>query len=227
MSRERQNKQELRKYAHELGFDLFGLADVTMVREEFNIDKRLRERFDRGVSLGKKLIHSVLEDIVDRPTPLYFHHYRQVNYFLDRAAFDLSSRIQDMGYEALPIAASQIIDWQRQQAHLSHKKVGRLAGIGWLGRNNLLVNPLSGAQFRLATVLTNMPLEPDVPLESDCGECRRCLSCCPAAAIKEKKEDFDHLACFEKLKEFRRSGLVGQFICGICVRACRGSSGQS
>jgi epoxyqueuosine reductase len=227
VNRERQNKQELKKSAHELGFDLFGLADVTAAREEFNIDKRLKERFDRGISLGKKLIHSILEDIADRPTALYFHHYRQVNYFLDRAAFDLSSRIQDMGYGALPIAASQIIDWRRQQAHLSHKKVGRLAGIGWLGRNNLLVNPIHGARFRLVTVLTNMPLEPDMPLESDCGECRQCLSCCPAGAIKEKKEDFDHLACFEKLKEFRRSGLVGQFICGICVKACRGPRGQS
>jgi epoxyqueuosine reductase QueG len=125
---------------------------------------------------------------------------------------------------ALPIPASQIIDWERQQAHLSHKKIGRLAGLGWIGRNNLLVNPEFGAQFRLVTVLTNMPLKPDKPLESDCGECRRCLSCCPAAAIKEKQEDFDHKACFNKLKEFRRSGIVSQFICGVCVKACRGSA---
>jgi epoxyqueuosine reductase QueG len=166
----------------------------------------------------------VLEDIVDKPTPLYFHLYRQVNFFLDRAAFLLSSHIQDSGYNALPIPASQIVNWERQQGHLSHKKIGRLAGLGWIGRSNLLVNPDLGSQFRLVTVLTDMPLPPDKPLESDCGECMLCLSSCPAGAIKETKEDFDHQTCFEKLKEFRRSGIVSQFICGVCVNACKGFS---
>ena len=36
------------------------------------------------------------------------------------------------------------------------------------------------------------------------------------------KEDFDHWACFDKLKEFRRQGVVGQHICGVCVKACKG-----
>jgi len=221
---EKENKERLKKYVFELGVSLFGIADITAVRDEFNLEKKLRGNFPRGISLGQRLINTVLEDIKDKPTPLYFHLYRQVNFFLDRAAFLLSSHIQDMGHKALPIPASQIIDWERQQAHLSHKKVGRLAGLGWLGRNNLLVNRDFGAQFRLVTVLTDMPLEPDQPLESDCGQCRRCLSCCPAAAIKEKKEDFDHKVCFEKLKEFRRSGIVSQFVCGVCVKACRGFS---
>jgi epoxyqueuosine reductase QueG len=223
MNREKENKERLKKHAFELGVNLFGVADITAARDEFNLDKKLRENFHRGISLGRRLIDSVLEDIIDRPTPLYFHLYRQVNFFLDRAAFLLSDHIQDMRYKALPIPASQIIDWERHQAHLSHKKVGRLAGLGWIGRNNLLVNPDFGAQFRLVTVLTDMPLEPDKPIEADCGECFRCLSFCPAGAIKDEKEDFDHKGCFEKLKEFRRLGLVSQFICGVCVKACRGN----
>lgn len=220
MNKETVNRNCLKKFTSGLGVSLFGIADVTAIREEFNLDKKVRDSFDRGISLGQRLIDSVLEDIVDRPTPLYFHLYRQVNFFLDRAAFLLSSHIQDMGYKALPIPASQIINWDSQQGHLSHKKVGRLAGLGWIGRNNLLVNPDLGSQFRLVTVLTNMPLTPDQPLDSDCGKCRRCLTVCPASAIKERKEDFDHKACFEKLKEFRRAGIVSQFICGVCLKAC-------
>jgi epoxyqueuosine reductase len=222
VKKEGENRERLKKFADGLGVSLFGIADITAVRDEFNLDKKLRGSFDRAISLGQRLIGAVLEEIVDRPTPLYFHLYRQVNFFLDRAAFLLSTHIQDMGHKALPIPASQIIDWERQQAHLSHKKIGRLAGLGWTGRNNLLVNPEFGAQFRLVTVLTDMALEPDKPLESDCGECRRCLSCCPASAIKERQADFDHWVCFDKLKEFRRSGIVSQFICGVCVKACRG-----
>jgi epoxyqueuosine reductase len=152
------------------------------------------------------------------------HHYRQINYFLDRAALLTACFIQERGYRALSIAASQIIDWERQRAHVPHKKIGQLAGLGWLGRSNLLVNPGCGAQFRLVTVLTDMPLKADAPLADDCGECERCRSSCPAAAIGETREAFDHQACFEKLKEFRRSGLVSQYICGVCVKACRGGA---
>jgi epoxyqueuosine reductase QueG len=218
----RQNKEKLMGFALDQGLSLFGVADVTGIREEFSLGKKLREKFDWGISLGKRLLDAVLEDIKDRPTPLYFHHYRQLNFFLDRAAFLLSSYIQESGFLALPIPASQIIDWDRQRAHLSHKKVGYLAGLGFIGRSNLLVNPEIGAKFRLVTILTDMPLEADKPLEGDCGTCVKCLEPCPAQAIREKKEEFDHEACYEKLKEFKKSGIVGQHICGICVKACSG-----
>ena len=67
-----------------------------------------------------------------------------------------------------------------------------------------------------------MPLEADKPLEGDCGTCMKCLEPCPAQAIREKKEEFDHEACYETLKEFKKSGIVGQHICGVCVKACSG-----
>jgi epoxyqueuosine reductase len=222
MKERRQNYERLMGFALDQGLSLFGVADVVGIREEFSLAPKLREKFDWGISLGKRLLDAVLEDIEDRPTRLYFHHYRQLNFFLDRAAFLLSSYIQESGFQALPIPASQIIDWERQRAHLSHKKIGYLAGLGFIGRSNLLVNPELGSRFRLVTVLTDMPLEADKPLEGDCGTCRKCLEPCPAQAIKEKKEEFDHRACFEKLKEFRKMGIVGQHICGICVKACPG-----
>lgn len=225
VDKEKGHKEELKKFAREVGLDLFGVADVTAARNDFLLDKSLRDRFNRGLSMGKKLVSPVLEEIIDRPTLLYFHHYRQLNFFLDRAALLFASFIQERGFRALPIAASQIVDWQKQLAHLSHKKVGALAGLGWIGRNNLLVNPELGSQFRLVTVLTDMPVEPDKALEFNCGECFDCLPCCPAGAIKAAREDFDHILCYEKLKAFRNSGIVNQHICGVCVRACGGRSG--
>ncbi len=224
MTKEKKNTEDLKKFALELGFSLFGVADVTGIREEFLLDDKVKKRFNRGISMGKRLIDGVLEEIKDRPTPLYFHHYRQLNFFLDRAAFLLSTHIQELGYDALPIPASQMLDWKNQKAHLSHKKVGHLAGLGWMGRSNLLVHPDFGARFRLVTVLTDMPLEAGSPLKDGCGECMKCLVPCPAQAIKEKREDFDHWACFEKLKEFRKKGIVGQHICGVCVKACSGTA---
>lgn len=223
MREKKQNYGRLERFALDQGLSVFGVADITSIREEFSLEEKLKGKFDRGLSLGKRLLDAVIEDIEDRPTRLYFHHYRQLNFFLDRAAFFLSSFIQELGFQALPIPASQVIDWEKQRAHLSHKKVGYLAGLGFIGLNNLLVNPEFGARFRLVTVLTDMPLEADEPLEGDCGQCRSCLQPCPAQAIGERRDDFDHRACFEKLKEFRNKGIVGQYICGVCVKACSGA----
>ena len=122
----------------------------------------------------------------------------------------------------MPIPASQLLDWKKHIGHLSHKHVGVQAGLGWIGRNNLLVSPELGSRFRLVTILTDMPLEPDLPLSSDCDLCKNCLPTCPAKAIKETQAEFDHMACYEKLEEFRRSGVVSQHICGVCVKACSG-----
>jgi epoxyqueuosine reductase QueG len=213
---------DIKDFARELGFDLAGIADVTSLRGDFLLEPGTRERFPLAVSLGKGLSDTVLDDIRDRPTSIYFHHYRQMNFFLDRGALLVADRIQKSGFRSLAVAASQIVDWDRQRAHLSHKHVGRAAGLGWFGRNNLLVNPELGSRFRLVTVLTDMPVEPDRPLDRDCGSCHACAAACPARAIKDTREAFDHLACYETLKDFRKKGYTTQFICGICVRDCRG-----
>lgn len=212
----------LRDYSLGLGFSLFGTADISGIRDSFLLPEDLRDRVGFAVSLGKRLVAGVLDDMLDGPTPLYFHHYRQINFFLDRGALLIASRIQDLGFRAVPIPASQVIDWPKQRAHLSHKKVGELAGLGWIGRNNLLVTPEFGSRFRLVTVLTDMPLETGNLSTEDCGVCQKCIAACPARAIKECREDFEHIGCFEMLKAFRNKGLVSQYICGLCVKACSG-----
>jgi len=203
------------------GAEIFGVADIASVRDRFALAPDVAASFDRAVVLGVPLSEAVLAEIVDRPTKLYYHHYRTVNLFLDQLALRTVRWIEQAGSSALAVPASQITDWQNQAAHLSHKKIGELAGIGWLGRNNLLVHPRFGAQFRLVTVLTDMPLKAGRPLRDGCGPCRACVTVCPAGAIHETAADFDHRACFELLKGFQQKNIVGQYICGVCVKACR------
>jgi len=213
---------ELKKACLTLGADLFGVADINKIKNDFKISQKLLVKFDKAICLGVRLSASILEEIEGAPTRLYFHHYRTANALIDQLSLKASNYIQKKGFRALPIPASIILDWEGQKAHLSHKEIGTLAGVGWIGRNNLLVNKELGAQFRLATILTDMPLKTDKPLKESCGQCRVCISVCPAGAIKEKPEDFDHIKCFEKLKEFQKQRLVDQYICGVCVHACQG-----
>lgn len=214
------NYQLLKKFCLGQGVDLFGVADIKEIKNDFVLSPDILERLDKSVCLGLRLSAAVLEEISNAPTRLYFHHYRTANAIMDQTAFKAAGYIQKKGFRAIPIPASQILDWQNQKAHLSHKHLGILAGLGWIGRNNLLVNKKFGSQFRLVSILTDMPLKTDKPLKQDCGYCRRCIQSCPAGAIKENPADFDHLGCFAKLKEFQRLRLVDQYICGVCVNAC-------
>jgi epoxyqueuosine reductase QueG len=190
--------------------------------DDFLLPGNLLARMPLAISVALRVSSEVLSTLEDRPNHLYEHHYRQVNFALDRLAMDLANRVHELGGLALPIPASQLVDWEKQRAHLSHKRVAAAAGLGWLGRNNLLVTPEHGAQVRLVTVLTSLELPPDKPLDRDCGECRACIQACPAQAIGESAAEFKHQDCFALLKEFQRRHYVSQYICGLCVRACSG-----
>jgi epoxyqueuosine reductase len=223
VSIKKENYQQLKEFALARDIALFGVADVRAIRETFHIDPPGNiAHLDRGISMAVGLSAAVLDTLVDKPNLLYKHHYREANELLDAVAFRLAARIQARGYRALAIAASQTIDWPKQIAHLSHKKIATLAGLGWLGRSNLLVTPEHGSRVRLVTVLTNMPLEVDEPLQQDCGSCRDCLAVCPAGAIGERPEDFDHRACYEQLRYFAKKENIGYYICGLCQKACPG-----
>lgn len=217
------NYNKLKKFCLNQGIDLFGVADIAQMKKDFMLSPEILAKVDKAISLGVCLSRGVLEEIKDAPTRLYFHHYRTLNMFLDQATRIVCHEIEKKGYLAIPIPASQIVDWQNQKAHLSHRHVAVLAGLGWIGRNNLLVNEKLGSQFRLTTILTDMPLKIDKSLDKTCGSCQICVKMCPAEAIKESPKDFEFTKCFDKLKEFQKQRLVDQYICGVCVLACKGA----
>ncbi len=217
-------KTELQQILESYDLDAIGVGDLTRYgKEVLGFDEPILERYSRAVSFGLAVSKSVLETISTGPTLFYQHHYRQINYRLDMVAYLLAREIERLGYRALPFAASQMIDWQDQKAHISHKRMGEIAGVGWIGRNNLLIHPLFGAHVRYNTVLTDMPLEASEPLAAGCGECTACMDVCPAGAIHHEREDFDHRGCFAMLKRFKNERNLGHHLCGICVRACKGT----
>lgn len=57
------------------------------------------------------------------------------------------------------------------------------AGLGWRGKNSLLIIPRAGSYFFLGELLVSMDLPPDSPMKSMCGRCTRCLQSCPTQAI--------------------------------------------
>ena len=206
------------------GACLFAVADIDSgLRSHFHgLERNITDRLKRAVSFAVPIPGPVLDSLTDGPTPLYFFVYRKLNALLDDIALKISSEIIINGGQALPIPSSHIVDWERQLASFSHRHAAVAAGMGWLGSNNLLVTPEFGARLRLCTVLTDLDLPHGKPREDSppCGECTACADICPANAIGKTAADHNFERCFNALKAFRKTHNVGQYICGLCQKAC-------
>jgi len=222
MNTEKKYATELRALVKDQGAPLFGVADIGPLKSRFYYDMNELTGINIGICIGVPLSKAVLSGITDHPTLIYKWHYRQANLLLDQIAYRVTLQIIAWGYRAIPIPASQVVDWTRQLGAVSHRMVAEAAGIGWRGRNNLIVHPVHGAHLRLVTVLTDLPLETASPMSADCGMCRKCIDLCPAGALGETAADYDLEKCHRKLTEFSKMPGIGQHICGVCVKACRG-----
>lgn len=209
-------KNDIIEFLQNHGAKAIGFTEISADMAVLETD----EQFPRAVVFGFVLAQSVLNTIKDKPTLIYKHHYKTVNWILDQTAYHLVRFIEDGGNRALAIPASQTVDWERQKGHLSHKSLAIAAGLGHIGRSGLVVHPDFGARVRYASVLTDLEFTPDASIETNCGSCRKCVAVCPAGAIDDSGVDLTR--CLQKLKEFSKIRGIGQYICGVCVKACDG-----
>lgn len=66
---------------------------------------------------------------------------------------------------------------------LSDRAVAERAGIGFTGKNTMLITPEYGSYVYLGEMITNVPFPPDEPVEDSCGECTKCIDACPTGAL--------------------------------------------
>jgi epoxyqueuosine reductase len=110
---------------------------------------------------------------------------------------------------------------------VSHKTAATCSGLGWIGKNGLLINREYGAKLTWATVLTDAPFDTDRPVtESECGDCELCVRHCPSGAITgllwSTGEPLRELVAYEKCRSLKKSRLPldGKPNCGLCGTIC-------
>ncbi len=112
-------------------------------------------------------------------------------------------------------------------AGLHRKEAAVRAGLGFLGKNNLVINPDYGSWVAYQSIVTDAPLAPDAPFEEDlCGSCDKCLKACPTGALYEPRRLNPDLcvACLlttrdvpENLLSAMNANILG---CDICQEVC-------
>lgn len=102
------------------------------------------------------------------------------------------------------------------------------AGLGWIGRNKMLINPMLGSFCFIGILMINAELDYDEPIQNRCGTCRKCLDACPTNALTKEK-GLDSRKCISyqtiekkgKISEDIRPKLSGYIYgCDICNDVC-------
>ena len=119
--------------------------------------------------------------------------------------------------------------WYTDTGPILERDLAQRAGLGWIGKNSMLINPQAGSYFLLAELLIGLELPPDEPFTTDhCGSCTRCLQACPTSCIRDDRT-LEAGRCISYLTIENKGeiplelrGLVGewQFGCDVCQQVC-------
>lgn len=110
---------------------------------------------------------------------------------------------------------------------VSHKTAATCSGLGWIGKNGLIINRQYGCRLSWATVLTNAPFRADEPVStSECGDCDLCVKHCPSGALIGRlwsmRNPLEELVAYEKCRSLKegRTELKEKPNCGLCATIC-------
>ena len=236
----------IKNTAQELGFDFCGIAKAEFLSEE-------APRLERWLNQGKQGKMHYLENYFDLrldPTKLMegaksvvtllYNYYPEVDlasecsYKIAKYAYGqdyhfiikkklrlLLNNVQD---EIGEVAGRAFVD----SAPILERVWAKKSGLGWIGKNSLLLNKQQGSFFFIAVLLLDLELEYDQPVADHCGTCTRCLDACPTDAIVEPYI-VDGSKCISyftiELKEEIPQEVRGKFDdwifgCDICQDVC-------
>jgi epoxyqueuosine reductase QueG len=148
---------------------------------------------------------------------VYAMEYRRLNDALDETAAKLAD---ETGGTALPATVMGITSEINHVENyysmaISHRVAAEQSGIGWRGKNELIVNPRYSCAMRLASVVTDLALERTAPTQMGCGDCRACLDTCPILGSKDRLENYR-----EQCRRYIVYLSLDSEVCGKCVKAC-------
>jgi epoxyqueuosine reductase len=193
----------IKRLANELGFDACGIAKARFLNEEAphleqwlnnnyhgqmaymanHFDKRLDPQ---KLVPGAKSVVSLLYNYFPEQDLAQQHGYKLAKYAYGK---DYHEVIKEKLFAFLNLAQAEIGDIDGRvfvdSAPVMERQWAQLAGLGWLGKNGLLLNKTKGSFLFIAELIIDLDLDYDSPIPDYCGTCTKCIDACPTEAIVE------------------------------------------
>jgi epoxyqueuosine reductase len=230
---------ELRRLGNELGFDAIGATRAEAYRET---ERHIEERRARGLFAGMRFTTARPEQschpetLLDgarsvvsaalcywRPeAPLEAGEGRLARYTWEDGYADLREKLDALG-RRLGGSYRVLVDANQ---HVDREAAAR-SGVGFYGKNTMLITARHGSWVVLGTLVTDVELEATPPLGTDCGACTLCIDACPTGALDEPGT-LDANRCLSwstqapaPIPEDHRAALGAQvYGCDICQDVC-------
>jgi len=209
-----------------LGADFVGFGDLLEAPAE------AREDLPVGVSVAVLYPPEVIAGIAELPTQQYCDWYDKLNEKLDAIVTGGAKMLREQGYRAVAQTREHVgTGEQENSTRLPHKTVATRAGLGWIGKNALLITDAYGSAVRLSSILADAPLHTARPTNaSRCGRCTKCVDACPAGALTGTVWELgtprdclvDAALCRKVARQRAWQGFGGKdiTICGKCIEVC-------
>ncbi len=189
-------QEELKNELNNRGADIVRFIDISELSDNQN------KGYPNAILLGITLSSDFIQNITNIPDYLqemirnnqnYEHEFHIKEVETDKLADFIADYLTSKGYSAYSqsensIYTSGFYNEITKSTPLPHKTIAGLAGLGWIGKHNLLVTRKFGSAISMCTVLTDAPLETVLysPPISQCGDCNVCEEICSVKAIKGK-----------------------------------------
>lgn len=221
----------------EVGYDgVIGVADFKKVYDELmplqrsKLEDICNDRFQDfrkngsiiciGIAYPEHTIECIdvrlsNETIDKRVWNIYATEYHKLNTFLTAISTDIAERFD--GVSIPPTVEGIVVKSVRGKYGMtvSHRVIAENAGLGWRGKNELVINKKFSCALRFASIITSFPLVHAEKVEAACGNCEACLEACSLLRNKDKLENYRE-NCRRYIMQL---GLKGE-VCGKCVKAC-------
>jgi epoxyqueuosine reductase len=237
----------IKEKAQELGFMLCGISQAELMREEArNLEKWLSQNYHGDMAymenhFDKRVDPTLLVPGAKSVISLAYNYFSpEKQHDPDAPKISMYAYGKDY-HKVVRRKLNQLFEWIKttfgdvdgrvfvDSAPILERDWAKRSGIGWIGKNTLLIHPRKGSFFFLAEIILNLDLQYDSPISDYCGTCTRCIDACPTAAIDERGYVMDGSKCISYLTielkddipaEFRGKMDNWMFGCDICQQVC-------
>ena len=232
-------KQEFKTYAYELGFDVVGVTSPSIParnkeRLDYVVENKLygeMEFLARNTELRKdpKLYWDKVKSVIVCGINYYYPNPKEsgkgyISTFARGEDYHdvIRKKLQQLG-DFIGCEYRACVD----TSPVMEKALAEQAGIGWIGRNSLVINKDFGPWLFLGVLLVDAEYGSDEPVKNGCGNCRVCIDSCPANALTDKGLQPDKCLAYllvEHKSEIPETAheVIGSniFGCDTCLRNC-------